>query len=1066
MRTHLSSGLTIVVGACAICWRATLAQDQLPALARPVDSALPLRSSVQLAMASIGANTQVSRQPFDLPGRSLVTGEQIEVSLGAKELAADGESTMRMRILLRDAEGRPIVGAVKLALDTDLGRFRLPDGRLASSAQIVVQEGGEELELVASSVAGSAAVRVSSGPVNALGGVDFVAQERPLFGIGIADLTLSLDRSLHHDAVVAKTGFEDNFHNWDAPNQSGDVYQNMSSRAAGFLKGTIFSDYVLTSAYDSAKINQSKFFWDVNPNDYYPIYGDTSVVRYDARSTSKLFLRVDRQKNYLLYGDFLTAEPTRPLRLGSYSRTLTGARVHFDNGPVSGTGFAARTSRTTMVDEQPGLGLSGPYAVSQLNALANSEQITIVVRDRYQPAIVVSRTPKVRHVDYEFEPFSGRILFREPVPSADENLNPVSIRVVYEVEQGGPEHWVGGVEGRIEVADALALSGRYARDDNPLTQKTLAGATAEWAPREGTQMSLDIASSEGTDFIGGRALSARSLLNPQGGGLQAGAGALLDKPAGHAFRADLRHEDGALKAQGFVARADVGFDNASAGINAGHKEALLKSEYAVGERTALVASGRYSQDFIAEGTQAIVSAGVRHDITPKLRLSVGLNKVRDDYPGGVSPLGTFGASAVPGLAAPTRLNTNTFGSNEFQYSPFSNLLGSNCLRGAPCEELRKYTSVYADARYEITPQWIATGLAEQSVEGDHGWRVSVGSEYRFQQAGRVYGRYEWVDGLLTNYGFGDDLKRSHRLIFGADTAYMKGGNVFEELRLAQGREGRDAVNAIGVRNVFNLGESLVATTSVENQVLLTTESGRRNAKAVAGGLEYTTSPLWRVGGRLEYRISDTQKTWLSSASAVRRLNEDWSLLARNLLLKSEGRDTAQGQNQLQDRFQVGIAYRDTGSNKLNVIGRYEHNVDRNTGPLAPTNYRNDVVALSANFRPSRPLTASVSTAFKRQVDRFDGPASVFEGKLVSGRLMYDINDRWDIGVLASDSWGGPTRDRGVGLEVGYRAMNNLWLSTGYVAGSFADSELYSTNSRWSKAYVRMRFKFDENVFKP
>ncbi len=1064
MRTHLSPALKIIVGACALYCRIVQAQQSLPPseiLPQLLDNATPLQIEPHLAVEPIPANTQVQHQTFELQGRPLAAGDHIEVLLQKGDAPADGESSVRLRIVLTDADGKPVTDAVKVALDTELGRFRLPDGRLVSSTHLVVQNGAEEVELVASATPGSAAVRVSSGPVNAVGGVNFIAQQRPLFGVGIADLTLSLDRSLHDQGVIAKTGFEDNFHNWDAPNQSGVVYQNMSSRVAGFVKGTVFGDYVLTGSYDSAKINQQKFFADINPNDYYPIYGDTSVVRYDARSTGKLFLRVDQEKNYFLYGDYLSHDTAQPLRLGTYSRTLTGAKTHFENGVVSGTGFVARTSRTTMVDEQPGLGLSGPYAVTRLNALANSEQITIVVRDRYQPAVVLSRTPMVRHVDYEFEPFSGRLLFREPVPSVDENLNPVSIRAIYEVEEGGPKHWVGGIDGRVKLGDQVAVSGRYAKDDNPLTQKSLTGATAEWTPRAGTQVVIDAAQSNGSDFTGNETVSSRRLLTP---GSSLGSSSILDKPSGKAFRADMKHEQGGLRLQGFAARTDVGFDNASAGINAGRKEALLKGEYAIDEQTTALANARYSKDLIASGEQTMLTAGLRRTVTPQLRVGAGINHVRDDYPNGVSPLGSFGANGVPGLDDPTRLHNNTFGSNGFQYSPFSNLLGSNCLLGQRCDVMRRYTSAYADAKYDITSAWSINGLVEHSVEGDRGYRVAAGTEYRVKDAGRLYGRYEWVDGLLTNYGYGDNLKRSHRLVFGADTAYMKGGTVFEELRLAEGRDGRDVVNAVGVRNVFNLTEHLVANTSYENQRLLTIDKQHRNANALAGGLEYTTSPLWRIGGRLEYRVSDTQQTWLSSASAVRRLNDDWSVLARNLMLKSEGRDTAVGQNQLQDRLQLGIAYRDTSANKLNVIGRYEHNTDHTTGLVNPINYRNDVVALSANYRPARAWTASASTAFKHQIDRFDGPASVFNGKLVSGRLMFDINDRWDAGVMASNTWGGPSRDRGYGAEVGYRAMNNLWISAGYVSGSYADSELYSTNSHWKKAYVRLRFKFDENVF--
>jgi hypothetical protein len=48
--------------------------------------------------------------------------------------------------------------------------------------------------------------------------------------------------------------------------------------------------------------------------------------------------------------------------------------------------------------------------------------------------------------------------------------------------------------------------------------------------------------------------------------------------------------------------------------------------------------------------------------------------------------------------------------------------------------------------------------------------------------------------------------------------------------------------------------------------------------------------------------------------------------------------------------------------------------------------------------------------------------------------------------------------------VGYRVIDNLWLSAGAIAGRYADAELFSSNSSWRGVYLRVRFKFDENTF--
>ena len=101
---------------------------------------------------------------------------------------------------------------------------------------------------------------------------------------------------------------------------------------------------------------------------------------------------------------------------------------------------------------------------------ANTETVEIVVRNRSQPAVILSRTRLARYSDYDFEPFSGRILFREPVPSVDENNNPVYIRISYEVEEEfGDKHWVGGLDAKVKISDNLSFGAAYAKDNDKQT---------------------------------------------------------------------------------------------------------------------------------------------------------------------------------------------------------------------------------------------------------------------------------------------------------------------------------------------------------------------------------------------------------------------------------------------------------------------------------------------------------------------------------------------------------------------------------------------------------------------
>ena len=126
--------------------------------------------------------------------------------------------------------------------------------------------------------------------------------------------------------------------------------------------------------------------------------------------------------------------------------------------------FASHDSLRQVIDEYAARGISGPYPVSNPNGVSGTERVEIITRDRNQPALVLSAVQLTRFTDYEFEPFSGRLLFRMPVPSLDERLNPVSIRVTYEVDAGGDKSWVGGGNVQMRFGSSLQVGGSWIED--------------------------------------------------------------------------------------------------------------------------------------------------------------------------------------------------------------------------------------------------------------------------------------------------------------------------------------------------------------------------------------------------------------------------------------------------------------------------------------------------------------------------------------------------------------------------------------------------------------------------
>jgi hypothetical protein len=1002
--------------------------------------------------------------------KALPIGDRIHLHVSDAKAPADGHSALHLVVTLQDASGQRITAVTRVRIETSLGRLQTRSGKQAAGFEMALSKGIAELDLVAPPTAGQALLRVSSGAVRVQGKVTFVPELRPLMAVGIIEAGFSSQHvSADPNAPAAvNTGFEDSLQHWGNDPNSGSFW-NAEGRAAGFVKGTIDGDVLLTAAFDSNKIDTQKFFADIDPNQYFPISGDASLVNYDARSTSKLYLRLDRGQSHLLYGDFQTLQPTETTWLGSYARTLTGFTGHYETPFTRLNVFAAMSSSHQFVDEQPGRGISGPYAVSQANAVANSEVVQLLVRDRNQPSIILSSQTLTRYVDYDFEPFSGRIVFRQPIPSVDENLNPVSIRITYEVDNGGPRYLVDGASGEVLLKDSVSLGARYAEDRDPNTPFKLYGADTVWRLSSETTLTVDVARSEGNQLY---ATALNGSMSP----VSMTSGLATSDPVGNAGRVELVHKDDALDARVYAVTTDANFENANAGLTPGSSEAGAHATYRLTEQTQLVVDALHSTDQTTEARRTGATADIETHIWSGAKLETGLSYVDQSYNAAIPAVAQYDIGAVPGTATGAPLNNTGFGfsGSGLLASPLGGALGLP-LTGANALVEQDYLAASVKLTQKITDDASVYGQYEHTVDGTSGQLVSIGGEYRISDAERFYARYEDIDSLTGIYGLGDG-STAHQLVVGLDTSYMRDGTIYNEYRLAGAESGQSAADALGVRNLWHLFPGLDATTSVERQQVIGPAPlanapagilvGTQSATAVALGLDYVGSPVWKTAERVEYRFGDVQNEWLSTFAVTRKLTDDWSLIGRNIYLSAT--TTQPGQPNLaeeQDRLQAGVAYRDNATNQWNVLARYEYRVDNNNTPVTGGDTRSQIVVLSADYHPVRAWEFEGQLAGKTVNELLQQVYTDYSAVLVAARATWDFNPQWDVGVLASSTTGGGTSDQGCAVEVGRRVIDNLWVSAGAIAGRYADAELFSTNSSWRGVYVRVRFKFDESTFR-
>jgi len=832
-----------------------------------------------------------------------------------------------------------------------------------------------------------------------------------------------------------------------------------AGRAAMFMRGTLRNDYRVALSFDTERPDRGVLFRDIQPDAFYPIYGDASQKRFDAQASGRVYGKLERGRSHVMYGDLVTMPAENPARnLGTYARTLTGVQHRLDKGRAVINVFAARDTLRQVIDEFGGRGISGPYGVTNRNGVSGTEKIEILTRDRNQPAIVLSAQPLTRFLDYEFEPFSGRVLFRRPIPSMDEQMNPVSIRITYEVEGGGERHWVDGIDGQLKVSPRLAVGGSWAQDKSPVAPYQLASANATMTLASHTTVVAEAARSEAT-------LNS----NPFNQQLAPHVIDAVGETSGNAARLELNHEARGLQARAFAGMSDAGFYNPSATLNGGRTEAGARASYRLGPLSQLRGDLIRSGDRLTGGERHGGSIALESKISV-FSVEVGLRHVNETAkPAQASSAGLLQPFGTTGF---TGFGFNPIGG---EIDPITGLPlvrpGASPLltagRTAPLGQPLDTTTVRGRLTGSFGKPWRAYAEGEQDVTGANKRMAAVGGEYRPTAGARFHARHEFMSSLDGIYALREG-QRTQRTVFGVSSPYRAAGEVFSEYRMAEGISGREAQAALGLRNAWTLRDGLRLSTSVER--LNPIRSAGQPATAATIGGEYTRNPRLKTTSRLEWRREAASNSWLSTSGIARQLSPDWTMLAKNFYQRT---NPAGAPNQLQDRFWVGAAYRDSERNRRNLLSRYEfkiENLPRLDSPGTLGQRRVQVVSTHGDYRRSRPWMLSGQYAGKWVHDQLDTTLAPYAAHLVSGRTGYDLNRRLDVGALASVMWSG-SDDRvrkAFGAEVGLLVIQNTWVSLGYNVTGFSDrdfNDVLATDSTSRGLFIRLRLKFDESLFR-
>lgn len=854
------------------------------------------------------------------------------------------------------------------------------------------------------------------------------------FMVGIADLTVGKNNvSGNVEPLAADDHYDESLY--------------ADGRVAFYLKGKVKGKYLITAQLDSEEQALDELFdgldardprtvfRNLDPDRYYPVYGDESTVIDDTDSQGRFYVRVEWDQSLALWGNYHTG--MTGTEYAQYNRSLYGARMAwrsteqtpYGDSELEANGFVAEAQSALGHNEFLATGAS-LYYLRHTHVVQGSEKLRVEVRMRDAQRVLHNVTLE-RGRDYQFDDLQGRIILLRPLHTISEQNAPSIIKDApldgnrvyliadYEYLPDGLDmnDATYGLRAKGWVGDHVALGGSLVQErrDNG-ADYTLQGVDVTVRLSQGSYLKGEVAQSEARQSSAGFASSDGGLsfnaLNSSSATDSDGQALSLE---GHVDLADLGEgaQQGSISA--WWKQRDADFS--SARVDNGTETRQRGAEARLEATDAIAVSARISQlERTGVSEQQTLSVQTDYRASDRTTVSAELRNIDERNTGNDAAQATLGAVKL-GHDLSDAVNV---------YGVLQGTLDRN-------DEYASNNLLTLGTRASLSEKLALRG--EGSI-GNRGRAATLGLDYARTDRHALYSHYtvnnDRVDGRRDVYTVGQRAGLSQRL------------RVFHENQFSDGDRQTGVANVFGVD--YDVNDFLRAGLSLQTSRIddvLSGEIDRDSATLTLGGEKGAT----RFSSMLEVRLdqgSEEKRQWLTANQFRHKYSEELTWLGKlNLSHTSDLQD-----GRLDARFAetgFGLAYRPVHWNRLNLLGKYTYLYDLPSEAQRPEDSDElaHVLALEGLYDLTRRWTLGSKLATKQSKFRDDRD----RGDWYSGRTSFAaINARyhfikqWD--ALAEYRWLGVEQaedDRqGVLVSLSRHVGEHMELGVGYNFAEFND----------------------------
>jgi hypothetical protein len=857
------------------------------------------------------------------------------------------------------------------------------------------------------------------------------------FGVGLADVTFAENKVSGSSATsFADVRYDD------------DVISD--GRLAFYGKAKLRGKYLVTAQADTTEKDlehlfdgfgqayPQDIFRRLDPDLYYPVYGDDSTVYRDVDTMGRFYVRMDWDRNHALWGNYQTG--ITGTEYAQYVRSLYGAALDWRSRSTNPWGDPKSELRLFGSEAQsaPGhnefIGTGGSlYYLRHTDILPGSDVVVLEVRDP-TTGRVEHRATLTRGADYEIDELQGRVLLTRPLSQITRDNVPTLTRdtpldgfeqrlvVDYEWMPSGfdPDDVAAGLRGKQWFGDHIAVGATYVDENRAGEDYTLAGGDLTLQAGKGTYLKAEYTQTESSAapiFFSDNGGLSFSRINDMAGRREGDARAIEAR----ANLKELGWTEQDWSTGAWWRRVGAGY---STGRYGSGEEMTEYGAEVLGQFTPSV--GVYARFSKAErGDESLTQAQLTGEwrIEEARMLSGELRRVEEQRMGG-DVVGTLAA-----LKYTQRLGTSVdlYGQAQLTVDDDGGRYADNDL-------------------YTLGAKYLFNDLSSVGVEassGDRGDAATVNAEYRLDPEHTIYGSYTYSTDTT---GF-DPLFNPHRQTgwtLGQRWRLSHQVNLFNESQMLKERGESGLAHTFGMDFYPALGWNLGFTLMKGELANVDGGQVQRRAISLNGG---RTSPDTDWQSKLEWRQdtgAERREQWVSTHRLIRKINDSWRIAARlNYSKTTDEVAAAAGAKFIEGNF--GFAYRPWDSVRWGLFGRYTYLYDLATlGQVGGADYdqRTQVVSLEGTYKVTAQWEFAAKVARRegevrhgRNAGRWADSTTNFAA--VSAR--YDLAGQWH--ALAAYRWldvkrGGSTSGALVGLDrdIG----RNFRIGVGYSFTGFSD----------------------------